>query len=190
MLCVLFLIGCCFSHPVSYSIRVSNASLLLAAICPPSLSLSPLVTQASRVKSVTLRCVSPPLCDHDAPPTMLFSQHATRPLIPHANIRFLLTAASSLHHPAPPPPPHLGANSPLSRLSLIFTACAASLCHVFALICLMRFPPFPLFPPGPHLVRRRAATGFGGSDGWPCQCQAARRNDNVYYPLRLPLPMD
>lgn len=100
MLCVLFLIGCCFSHPVSYSIRVSNVSLLLAAICPLSLSLSLLVTQASRVKSVTLRCVSPPLCDHDAPPTMLFSQHATRPLIPHANIRFLRPPASRPPHPS------------------------------------------------------------------------------------------
>lgn len=112
ILYVSFLIGCCFRKILSYLIRVLRAfnhqSLLLAAICrppphplplAPSLSLSPLVTQASQVKSVTVMCFTPtlwPRCTtHHA---VLTARH--HPLILHANIRFLRPPASQLHHPS------------------------------------------------------------------------------------------
>lgn len=91
---------CSFQSSIFYV----QPRLLMWAFCSPQHVPSPALPRIrvlpSRVKSVTLRCVSPPLCDHDAPPTMLFSQHATRPLIPHANIRFL-------RPPARPPHSHL-----------------------------------------------------------------------------------
>lgn len=71
-----------------------------------------LITETPRVKSVTRRCFSPPLCDQVAPPTMLFSLHAiylsihSSSMPTPASCVLLpsgLTTAPSLHHLTPPP---------------------------------------------------------------------------------------
>lgn len=56
-------------------------------------------TETLRVKNVALWCVSPPLCDQDAPPTMLFPQHANPSTSLRANIRFLCPPPLQFHNP-------------------------------------------------------------------------------------------
>lgn len=107
-----------------------------------------------------------------------------------------LMTTSSLHHP--PPPPHLGTSLPL-MLPLppphFCSKCTTKIIlilYLFILICLARLYLsicLPLFHPTP-IFSASLLWQVLWERGWPCQCQAIPSNDNVYYPLCVPLPMD
>lgn len=106
----------------------------------------------------------------------------------------------SLHHLTPPPcwstfssalPTFL---SSLLQIDLSSASLSVNPSHVFTLLMLsfFRLSPF-LYHPYSHPTSHFSVTlqwQVLWELGWLCQCQAIPSNDNVYYPLCLPLPMD
>lgn len=141
-----------------------------------------LITETSRVKNVTLRCVSTPLCDQDAPPTMLFSLHAIYPFILHANIRFLCPPPLRSHDHTISPSSfssstfkHFFSPNALPAFLSFFLqpynfTHALSTPPSFALVSffhsfILSYPPMSLpsiLPPNPPFLCQSAVTGFVG----------------------------
>lgn len=142
-----------------------------------------LITETPRVKNVTQRCISPPLCDQVAPPTMLFSLHAIHPSI-HPPCQCPLPVSSS------PPiswPHHLSIILLLLHVeALLFPLCASyfpsilptnslvlslNLCQSLSLFSLLSHSfilPYLLLsllsilPPNPPFLFQSAVTGSVG----------------------------
>lgn len=162
-----------------------------------------LITETPRVKNVTPRCISPPLCDQVAPPTMLFSLHAVYPFILHASTLFLCPPPLRAHDHTTSP--SSCSSSVLKRFlspsvlptffsSLLQIDLSAASLAVNLSTFVSFFHPSISFP----FSISHATPLFSASLQWQvlwelgrlCQCQAIPSNDNVYYPLCLPLPMD
>lgn len=168
-----------------------------------------LITETPRVKNVTPRCISPPLCDQVAPPTMLFSLHAIHPFILHANAHFLCPPPLRSHdHTISPSSYSSSVLKPFFSPSVLPTflssflqidLSSASLSvnlrlrfHSCLILSSFHISPF-LYHPYSHPTPLFSASlqwQVLWEKGWLCQCQAIPSNDNVYYPLCLPLPMD
>lgn len=140
----------------------------------------------------------PPCCSLSTPSIQSFSMpiSASCVLLPSD-----LMTTPSLHHLSPPS--QLSTSFSLIRfllsfhipykhttLLLISLQLFQPLLHFHSQALILSFPC--LFYPFSHPTPRFSASLHGvlQEKGWQCQCQAIPSNDNVYYPLCLPLPMD
>lgn len=140
----------------------------------------------------------PPCCSLSTPSIQSFSMpiSASCVLLPSD-----LMTTPSLHHLSPPS--QLSTSFSLIRFLL---SCSPTNIRLYSSSASSSFNPFfaftlnlssspifsCLFYPFSHPTPIFSASRHGvlQEKGWQCQCQAIPSNDNVYYPLCLPLPMD